>query len=720
MIHILRQANENWKKIYDMNILVTTFGTSWAILPELLGYTNPGVFDFYRNHPARKSIDRQKEKFQINPVDEIWVIHTDSELTWKALGHYQDWHDMVLPARPVFRFYCTDGISDMGTEEECKAMSDLIFRTVFHAKKKTEGGKLFISLTGGRKNMSADIQRASDIFGCSTVLHLADNLKPNAILRKVEPGGLQIPLDSEEVAQINPMVVFGEKPPHPILYVDIPLAENDYPLKEGKNEVHTGLLDIIDTRLTSATSLIINHHQQRIRHSPQNSFYGLHLISPRIIASLEQDIIGLYPDKHEKDLQWLKSLPKAELHCHIGGILDAHDMVEVASCLSQEILQLKNDNSFYQKWMDTLEDAIIQENFEGISFWTRNAKKILRNLDSVPEPMGVVGFLSAFKGREDMLDRLIFGSYQDIRNFIKIGITAYEKLGDLQGSGLLKHPKTLEATCEVLKRKCREQNIRYCELRCSPANYTGEGFSVEEVVNVIHKSLSNCDSTIFRLIIIGSRHNSAELLQQHVKLAEHMMHDPQLSRFIAGFDIAGNESISRPLELKESLSRLLHDCVRMTIHAGEGEKVENIWEAAYELNSERIGHGLTLVDNPELMKRFMDRKIAVEMCPSSNLQIIGYKVADIRKTHKLPVYPLKHYFDKGIRVTVNTDNPGISRTSLSGEYLLAARMSPGGLSKWDILKLIRNSFKAAFLEPGIKKEILLEAEKEITDLCTHI
>ncbi|MBW1800290.1 MAG: hypothetical protein JRJ85_06120 [Deltaproteobacteria bacterium] len=77
---------------------------------------------------------------------------------------------------------------------------------------------------------------------------------------------------------------------------------------------------------------------------------------------------------------------------------------------------------------------------------------------------------------------------------------------------------------------------------------------------------------------------------------------------------------------------------------------------------------------------------------------------------------MKEYLDEGLRVTVNTDNPGISRTDPTRELHRAARLTQGGLSLWDILILVRNGFKAAFAETPERNRLIREAEKGILDL----
>lgn len=157
------------------------------------------------------------------------------------------------------------------------------------------------------------------------------------------------------------------------------------------------------------------------------------------------------------------------------------------------------------------------------------------------------------------------------------------------------------------------------------------------------------------------------------------------------------------------------DCKNVTVHAGETMPAENIWEAVYCLNAERIGHGLTLVERDgDLLPKFRDRRIGVEMCPSSNYQIVGFK-DNYYPDQNLSDYPLRKYMDEKIRVTVNTDDPGMSRTNVTNELLKAARLTRGGLSLWDILSLLYNSFEMAFLPYREKMKLLNEMNLKVKD-----
>jgi adenosine deaminase len=155
----------------------------------------------------------------------------------------------------------------------------------------------------------------------------------------------------------------------------------------------------------------------------------------------------------------------------------------------------------------------------------------------------------------------------------------------------------------------------------------------------------------------------------------------------------------------------LQQCLRITIHAGETESAENIWEAVYHLSADRIGHGLKLTEHPELLKRFVDKHIGIEMCPSSNDQIVGFRVG-----FRNEPYPLKDYMNAGLKVSLNTDNAGISRTTLSNEFLKAAELC-GGLSLWECLVLIRNSLITAFIDAKTQKQLLNTFENDIHDWC---
>lgn len=699
------------------NILVTTFGTTWQIIPELTGFVNRNNYNFYGDHPNKDHFFREADKHNLLSVDEIYIIHSDSKIALDALDKVERWLNDSTPGSLKIKCFSYKGLSELGSPSECLQMSDLIMRTVLYAwENTTPGGSLVLSLTGGRKSMSADIQRASDIFGCSCLVHIADSLRENSKLSSNDYFNISKPLEKEEVIQVNPMIVFGEKHQHSILTVDSSISIKNFPVRYNQACIaDTSFIRHINKKLEEADSLLFNNYQEKTRKSSQASFYGLGLLRPQIINGFEKEKIGVSYELYDKDISWLKGLPKAELHCHLGGILDTKEMIEVAETLEPEILHISAENKLFENFLKKIKTEIFYKRTHYLSNLISDSKNLLRKFDHIPEPLAVAAFLIKFKENPDLLDMLIFGPYTENNKYFNVGINKYAQFGDLQGSGLLKHRETLKKACEKLVSKCKNDNIRYCEIRCSPANYATKNFPVNEIYEILRSELSTQKYTKFKLVIIASRHKDLSYLKQHVDFVLTRINNKDFSDFFAGFDVAGDEDITSPRELKSNLERLLRKSVNMTIHAGEGVPVQNIWEAVYELNADRIGHGLTLLDNERLLERFVNRRISVEMCPSSNYQIIGYFDRRYKETSNFEEYPLKKYFDSGIRVTINTDNPGISRTDLSKEYFKAACMTRGGLSKWDILKLIRNGFISAFIPYKQKKSLLLDVEKELVE-----
>jgi adenosine deaminase len=187
----------------------------------------------------------------------------------------------------------------------------------------------------------------------------------------------------------------------------------------------------------------------------------------------------------------------------------------------------------------------------------------------------------------------------------------------------------------------------------------------------------------------------------------------RLGSFVVGLDLAGDEQRGDPQELAPAFREAFAACLRVTIHAGEGEPAAHIWKSAYHLHADRIGHGLTLADAPDLAARFRDRRICLELCPTSNREVVGYYDPDHRGAEAR--YPLRQLMMLGVPLTLCTDNPGISRTTLADEYLAAARMTAGGLSQWEALALMKQGFLHAFLPASEREPLIKVIDQRIFD-----
>jgi adenosine deaminase len=231
-----------------------------------------------------------------------------------------------------------------------------------------------------------------------------------------------------------------------------------------------------------------------------------------------------------------------------------------------------------------------------------------------------------------------------------------------------------------------------------------------EFLRSFHKSLARAIARLpdvsrpmIRFIIIGDRRDR-DTLPQVIDLA--VRAKCELNNFIVGLDLAGDEAGSRPEEIAHWFLPAFEICLPLTIHAGEGEEADSIWQAAYHLHADRIGHGLTVGGHGQLAGRFRDRGICLELCPSSNREVVGYRDPAVPESADCPPYPLLELWRSGLPLTLCTDNPGISRTTLANEYLVASRMAGGSLSCWDALAMLRQAFVHAFLPSGEKENLL--------------
>lgn len=706
-----------------MNVLVATLGGSWQVIPEIYGFTNPDDLPLYRNASSAHELERMRREHGIVPVDEIWIATTAGTVEpWRCLREWQ-----AAMGKPVLQRWYLDGVEDLVQMEQIHAMADLIYRLVLHARERTAstGGRLYLCLAGGRKTMSTDLQQAAHVFGCDAALHVVDRFEEEALkkaFQHLSPKDLAQSLPPRLANAICPVVVSDQQPGSDALQAQDPIIEGlRFALpEEGSVTPRTDLYEAVRERIRQADSLLANYRLQLWAVEPASNFRGLYILPPRIIEKLQKDTIGKDPSRKEADLAWLRNLPKADLHCHLGGILSPEEMIQAAKSLEERVEAFSEHHAHFREWREKLARAVRERSLEKITqlIPEGDVKKLRGYL--VEEPYTVGAFLLAFTEAPELLDEFIFGDLRDPHRYQGIGIERYERLGDLQGSGLLQCEPVLRATLGMLWERCLQENILYLELRCSPENYTKGNLSAERVVEILLEEMQQAEAAgcHARLIFIASRHGAMETVHRHIRLAQDLLErsEPFRRRFV-GFDLAGSEHRRPPAEMRKAFRPLHERAIRITVHAGEGEDPKNIWEAVYELSADRIGHGLTLDKAPvELRNRFRDLRIALEMCPSSNDQIVGFRDC-LSAAGPGRHYPLKAFLNAGLRVTVNTDNPGISRTNLSSEYLKAAAMTPEGLSRWDILHLIRNGFLSAFCEHAQRQRLLMEAERRIVEQC---
>lgn len=702
------------------NILLSTYGTTWHLLPELLGFTNATDCNFYDRHPDRQYLEQLRNQNDIDTVSEVWLITTANVAAQEAISRCRNWLKESMP-HITFHALWVDGLSDLRSVNDCRKMKNLIYRAVLNAKLAANGGKVILSMVGGYKTMSSDLQNAGHIWGFHSLIHVLMNDSVRITISEEE---LKTTVPEEKVKNIFPIVVSGKQAPAAYLYKSEIAAEN-FPVRfDDATDINFDLEEKI-IELQKKAEVVLSNFSQEDANVSRGNFRSLSSLHPQIVDRLKTEFIGADELKEAEELQWLSRLPKAELHCHFGGILSPAEMVVVASAERIRVEDFSRNYPEYKDWLTYIENLVKNKDVEELYKIASNKKSLRKPFLFLPEPLGVCGFLLQFSDNIALLKQVIYKELCQTETFCGIGIDKYEKLGDLQGSALLQSEACIRSACDILLNQCKQSNTKYLELRCSPINYTRGGLSGVEVVSIILDKIKNTSDTYITLLFIASRHGRMSDIYRHIELAEELLNisDESLGdtenlfreRFV-GFDLAGAENVRSPKELREAFESLHKRCLNLTIHAGETASADSIWEAVYHLSADRIGHGLKLQEQPELLNRFLDRHIAIEMCPTSNYQICGFLESHKVECSQYPLYPLKSYMDKGLIVTLNTDDPGISLTNLTTEYMKAAKMTPGGISKWDILQLINNSFSSSFAPFVIRQKHLKNAEKAIMEL----
>jgi adenosine deaminase len=239
-----------------------------------------------------------------------------------------------------------------------------------------------------------------------------------------------------------------------------------------------------------------------------------------------------------------------------------------------------------------------------------------------------------------------------------------------------------------------EENVRYLEVRYAPILHTEEGLSLEEVNDTVLQALKDAERDLdikTGLIICGLRDRYESASMRQAELAAEYRH-----RGVVAFDLAGGEAGNPPKGHLHAFYHARNRLLNLTIHAGESWGPDSIRQALFYCGAHRIGHGISLQEDPELMQYFADHRIPLEMCPTSNVQ-----------THvvsSLEAHPISTYVNAGVPVTVNTDNRLFSRTSVTDE--LWAVYHHCDVDEDQLREVALNGFRYAFVDHEEKQEML--------------
>jgi adenosine deaminase len=273
---------------------------------------------------------------------------------------------------------------------------------------------------------------------------------------------------------------------------------------------------------------------------------------------------------------------------------------------------------------------------------------------------------------------------------------------------VLQTPDALErVTFELLDDASRD-GVRYMEIRYSPILNVRRGMALGETIEAPLRAIARAQQnggTIGRLIVCAIRSLPPDVSLELAQLAV-----AYRGKGVVGFDLAGAEA-GNPA----SLHARAFDYVRQhdmacTCHAGEGDDAESVRQAVHACGAHRLGHATRLYEDDSLAEYVNDRRIALEICLTSNVQ-----------TRAAPAYeahPLRQYFDRGMNVVLNTDNRLMSGTTLTDEYAHAATRL--GFEFDELARIALNGFESAFLPYEERRRLVDDAAREIARLRSEV
>lgn len=691
-----------------MTIIIATLGATWQVVPEILGLVLPDACPLYQLHPEQAALS-DLHKLCGSPSLEhtrLWIVTSSSTKTQQGMEKIRAWNRCL--EQPIdIKFFIAANTDEVTTEGELHSLQELVLRVALHASAE---GEVIYSLAGGRKTMSADLQYAASLFGARALLHVvAPEPMPSGLLT-IEPEFWSQPLPQELASRLLPAFI-GRYERRETLDIEPAFRPNSYPLDPIHDDQVIFNLDApnLSKKLTERqkdAGQVLSNYLASLAHTEKHeNWRHLYRLPPHSIELLR----NLKVNKEHESL--INRLPKAELHCHVGGIPNLEWQIAIGRNiwdntptprqrqLLEKLAPLLSEHEWPWKWPEEWLRAetnpALRAEIAACLLTQATPEQLEHNLFRVTEPRVQL-------------------------NRSEHGFSAYERPGELTGSSVLGHTAALPIYTEAIHSYTTQENIVYLELRGSPHKYRPENpltWLKEFQQELQRKQRTNCS---YRFIWIVDRRqtNVAEIVSWAVEAQQ----DAQLAEFIVGIDLAGDESQSKPQDIAEFFTPAFEHCMSVTIHAGEGQLAENIWQAAYHLHADRIGHGLTLAQRPDLLARFRNRNICLELCPTSNIEVIGYappsSLASSDDSPVLPQYPLNQLWQSGVAITLNTDNPGISRTGLTQEFLVAAELWRE-MSLWDCLALIKQGFVHAMVPADLREQLLKQCDSEVFTMVSE-
>ena len=253
---------------------------------------------------------------------------------------------------------------------------------------------------------------------------------------------------------------------------------------------------------------------------------------------------------------------------------------------------------------------------------------------------------------------------------------------------ILQTKENLIRVSEELAIDLKNDGVIYAEVRFAPILHTKNGLTCEEVIESVIEGISKVNIKI-NLIICLMR-NVSDI--DNYKVIDAGL--KYINNRVVGFDLAGAESLYKTSEFK-NLFKYIKACnIPFTIHAGEADGASSI-KSAIEFGAKRIGHGVRIIEDSDVIELARENNITFEVCPTSNIDTKIYK--NYKK------HSIKKMYDNNLNITVNTDNRTVSNITLTEEYEKLVNAFNFDLN--DLKNMNVNAIKASFMNTS-EKEIL--------------
>jgi adenosine deaminase len=322
----------------------------------------------------------------------------------------------------------------------------------------------------------------------------------------------------------------------------------------------------------------------------------------------------------------------------------------------------------------------------------RTAPKVLLHdhLDGGLRPRTVIEL-----ARDQRYTKLPTTDEGDLREWFKRGANRHDLTLYLETFahtvGVMQTKEALERVAFECAEDLADDGVVYAEVRFAPELHTEGGLTLDEIVTAVVNGFAQSPR-----IRVGALCTAMRTAARSLEIAElavrHRDHG------VVGFDIAGAEKGYPPTQHLDAFQFVHRENFHFTIHAGEAFGPPSIWEAIQYCGAERLGHGVRIVDDitfdadgsahlGRLAAFLRDRRIPLEMCPSSNVHTgVSGSIAE---------HPIKHLVDLKFRVTVNTDNRLMSDCSMTSEMHALSAAFGWGLTEMQWLTI--NAMKSAFI-----------------------